>query len=217
MNGLFKVLWLRKHPELTLVLATLFVLLMLPLAAVVVVATSGIAAASAALAALNPITHQVDIYNPTGQVIDSLALTTVWPTRGFVSDEFGTHDTVRSELGLGPHTGIDIANQHGKIGEPVTVFMAGTVVTVDSLGLGSCGRYIRVQHIDFIQSLYCHLSTTENTKLGQAVQPGDVIGLMGSSGTSTGPHTHFQINVSGIPVNPRTFMVGEPAPSSVGG
>lgn len=217
MNLLMKFLWLRKQPELKIVLATLCVLITLPIAAVVIVATSGIAAASAAVAALNPITHQVDVYNVTGQVIDSIKLTTVWPTRGFISDEFGTLDSVRQELSLGRHTGIDIANRTGKFGEPVTPFMEGTVVTVDNVGLGTCGLYIRVQHVDNIQSLYCHLSSTNDTKVGQSVKPGDTIGLMGSTGASTGTHTHFQINVNGIPVNPRTFMIGQPDPSTVGG
>jgi murein DD-endopeptidase MepM/ murein hydrolase activator NlpD len=215
LNLLLKVLWLRKHTELKIVLVTIFVLMMLPLAAVVVVASSGIAVASAALAALNPITHQVEVYSPTGQIVDSIKLTTVWPTRGYVSDEFGTHDIVRQELNLGPHTGIDIANRSRKFGELVTPFMEGTIINIDNLGLGTCGQYVRIQHIDNIQSLYCHLESTNGRKIGDKVHPGDVIGLMGSTGASTGAHTHFQINVNGIPVNPRTFMVGEPEPSTV--
>ena len=217
MSLLMKFLWLRKHSELKIVLAVLLILIALPISAVVIVATSGFAIASAAVAALNPITHEVDIFNVTGQKIDSIKLTTVWPTRGYVSDEFGTYDSVRQELNLGRHTGIDIANRSGRFGEPVTPFMEGTVIAVDNLGLGTCGQYVRIEHIDTIQSLYCHLESTNGRKIGDAVKPGDTIGLMGSTGASTGAHTHFQINVNGIPVNPRTFMVGEPDQSSVGG
>ncbi len=49
-----------------------------------------------------------------------------------------------------------------------------------------------------------------NAVKGQKVKPGDVIGLEGESGWATGPHVHFQINVYGIPVNPRTFLQGNP-------
>jgi len=215
MNLVMKLLWLKKHKELKIVLATLFVLMLLPLMAVVMVASSGIAVASAAIAALNPVTHNVDIYDNAGRQIDSIKLTTVWPTRGYVSDEFGAFEELRVELHLGRHTGIDIANATGKYGELVTPFMEGTVITVDNTGLGTCGLYVRVQHIDNIQSLYCHLESTNGTKVGQLVRPGDTIGLMGSTGASTGAHTHFQINVNDIPVNPRTFEVGDPEPSTV--
>lgn len=204
-----------KHTELKLVLATLGFLLLMPMLAVTVVASTGIEAASAAIASLNPVTRQVDVFDANGTKLDTITLTTVWPTRGYVSDEFGTHDPIRKELRLGSHTGIDIAHSTGKLGEPVTTFMEGTVIAVDGIGLGTCGEFVRVQHENDIQSIYCHLLTTKGTKVGDEVVPGTVIGLMGSSGVSTGAHTHFQINVSGIPVNPRTFLMGEPEPSTV--
>jgi murein DD-endopeptidase MepM/ murein hydrolase activator NlpD len=47
-------------------------------------------------------------------------------------------------------------------------------------------------------------------KKGQEVQPGDVIGLEGQTGWATGPHVHFETRVFGIPINPRTFVVGNP-------
>jgi murein DD-endopeptidase MepM/ murein hydrolase activator NlpD len=210
------LLWLlkRKNLEIKIILFTLFILMSLPIISIVLVASSGVSAVGNALAALNPQTHQVEIYTPTGNIASVLDVTTNWPTRGFVSDEFGTRDTERKELGLGTHTGIDIANQTNVPGEPVTVFMDGVVVTADTTGETTCGLYVRVQHIHNIQSLYCHLSAIHTHVLAKVV-PGDVIGLMGTTGASTGVHTHFQINVNGIPVNPRTFVSGEPQRSIV--
>ena len=66
-----------------------------------------------------------------------------------------------------------------------------------------------IDHGNNITSLYGHMSETDATP-GQVVKLGDVIGKSGSIGWSTGPHVHFQINVFGIPVNPRTFVEGDP-------
>lgn len=56
-----------------------------------------------------------------------------------------------------------------------------------------------------LSALYAHLDKI-NVKEGQEVKPGDVIGLEGNTGWSTGDHLHFQISVFGVPVNPRVFI-----------
>ena len=186
----------------------------MPVISVVVFASSGLALVSETLAVLNPITHLVEIFDPNGNKIDEIEITTVWPTRGVVTDEFGTYGEFRQHLKLGPHSGIDIANEYGLIGEPVTTIYDGKVIRVDNVDDSSCGRNVLIEHSQNIKSIYCHLSVAsaiENTE----VKPGDIIGLMGSSGTSTGPHLHLGVYVYGIPVNPRTFMVGEPEGSTV--
>lgn len=203
-----------KHYEIKIVFATLSVLICLPIISVVVFASSGLSLVSSALAAVNPITHLVEILDPNGNKIAELELSTAWPTKGYISDEFGTNGGIRDVLGLGAHTGIDIANEHGLSGEPVTTFLIGTVTNVDNVDDSHCGKSVRVNHDNNIQSLYCHLANATAVEKTQVV-PGDVIGYMGSSGTSTGAHTHFQIEVFGIPVNPRTFMVGVPERSTV--
>jgi len=195
--------------EIKIILITLAVLLAMPLMAVVVIANAGITEVAQALVGLNPITHKVEVKDPNGNVITELELSTVWPTYGYVSDEFGSFTPFRHGLGLGPHTGIDIASFGGRFGEPVTPFMAGRVTDVDNIDDSACGKHVRISHGNNIQSVYCHMD--EATAIDESdVQPGDVIGLMGSSGTSSGAHLHFQVEVFGIPVNPRIFMVGEP-------
>lgn len=210
----FAWLFNKKHYELKIVLATLAVLIMLPVMSVVVFASSGLQLVSEALAAVNPITHLVEIFDPNGKKVEEVQLSTVWPTKGYISDEFGTYGEWRMEHKLGPHNGIDIANEYGLIGEPITPFLEGKVIKADPLGDGNCGHYVKVQHSYHITSLYCHLSVVVAHD-NQDVKPGDIIGLMGSTGASTGAHLHFGVYVYDIPVNPRVFMVGEPERSTV--
>lgn len=204
-------LWLLKKAkkELLIVLGVLGLITLLPILTVAIIAATGVSAASNALAAVNPVTKLVEIFDSKGNKVQELTLSTTWPTTGYVSDEFGTRQTFRSKLGLGSHTGIDIANERGKTGTPVTTFMTGTVMRVDDTDDSDCGISVKINHGNGITSLYCHLLSTAVSVM-QEVSPGDIIGYMGSTGTSTGAHLHFQINVNGIPVNPRTFMVGEP-------
>jgi murein DD-endopeptidase MepM/ murein hydrolase activator NlpD len=205
------ILWLtRKFSiELKIVIVTIFILLSLPIITVTILSVSGFAAASQALASINPVTKLVEIFDANGNKVREIELSTAWPATGYVSDEFGTLDTIRRLLGLGRHTGIDIANERGLSGTPVTTFLVGTVVMVDPVDDSACGKSVKVDHGNGIQSLYCHLDSTA-TSVNRPVKPGDLIGYMGNTGASTGPHLHFQISVYGIPVNPRTFMVGEP-------
>ncbi len=209
--------WLAKQvkTEIKIVLAALIVFIFLPAITVVVVAASGIQLVGDALAALNPVTHLVEVFDTNGNKVADLELTTNWPTRGYISDEFGTLDPIRQEMGLSRHTGIDIANSNGLIGEPITPFMVGTVIRVDMIDDDACGINVKLRHDYNITSTYCHMSQATNLALETPVKPGDIIGYMGDTGASTGPHLHFQINVFDIPVNPRIFMVGEPEGSSV--
>lgn len=205
-------LWLLKKAkwELLIVLGIIGSLLLLPILTVAVVAATGASVVSNTLAAINPVTHLVEIFDSKGNKVTELTLSTTWPTTGYVSDEFGTRESFRANLGLGRHTGIDIANERGLIGNPVTTFMTGTVNRVDDIDDSDCGINVLVTHESGISSLYCHLSSTATTSLS-TVNPGDIIGYMGSTGTSTGAHLHFQVMINRIPVNPRTFMIGEPA------
>ncbi len=192
--------------EFKIVLATLAVILLLPVMGVVVIATAPLQIVSGALAAVNPVTHQVEVRNAKGEIVVRLDATTTWPVHGYVSEEFGVPHLPWQVL----HTGIDIADEHGQIGDPVTPIMAGKVIdTIDSsTGLG---KHVIIDHGNAITSAYGHMSAIQAVK-GQEVKPGDVIGLEGSTGASTGPHVHLEVRVFGVPVNPRTFMVGDPPP-----
>jgi len=190
--------------ELKVVAGVLSVLFLLPLFAVVVIANAGISEVAHALASFNPITHKVEVKDANGNIVTQMDATTVWPVTGYVSEEFGVPHMPWQPY----HTGIDIANEHRLIGDPVTVFMKGKVIDVIDSDKGF-GKHVIVSHDFGITSLYGHMSALY-AKKDQEVKPGDIIGLEGSTGSSTGPHVHFEVRISDIPVNPHTFMVGKP-------
>jgi murein DD-endopeptidase MepM/ murein hydrolase activator NlpD len=125
----------------------------------------------------------------------------MWPVHGKVTLEFGQPDPPY-EIS---HTGIDIAVP---IGTPVKAFMAGIVIYSGETTTGY-GVHVILQNTPDVTSLYGHLSQLLVTQ-GQQVQEGQVIGLSGSTGWSTGPHLHFEIDVFNIPTNPRTFLSYNP-------
>lgn len=100
------------------------------------------------------------------------------------------------------HTGIDIA---GPIGTPNYAAKGGKVVKSQCGWNGGYGCYIIIDHGGSVTSLYGH-----NSKLlvsvGDVVKQGDVVGLLGSTGRSTGPHIHFEVRVGGKRVNPLQYI-----------
>lgn len=178
----------------------------MPIVAVAAASQSGLSAISDTLAVFSTVTHLVEIKDADGNVIRQFQASTTWPVRGKVSLEFGADDSPYQRY----HTGIDI---EGAVGDPITTFMSGTVTKIDKNPNNSTGygEYVIVDHGSGLTSLYGHMSDVLAMP-HQKVVPGDVIGLRGSTGHATGPHVHFEIRVAGIPVNPRTFMVGDPTP-----
>lgn len=205
MNILLLRLGVSYRKELSACLGVILLLIALPIIAVVEIANGGVAAASDSLVRVDPITHLITIYDPNGNIETTMQATTAWPISGVVTQEFGVPNLPYQDS----HTGIDIADPSHQTGRPITPFMAGTVSRVVNVD-NEYGRYVIVDHGHNIQSQYWHLSRALVT-VGQKVKPGDVIGLEGETGYATGPHLHFQIDVYGIPVNPRIFEVGNPA------
>lgn len=145
-------------------------------------------------------------YRPIAPPAEEVRSLPIWPVRGEVTDEFGTLELFRRRLSLGRHSGIDIA---ARSGEPVVAFKAGTVTDTVTSGAGGCGLSVTVDHGDDLSSVYCHLSSVA-VAVGKVVGPADVIGRVGSTGVSTGPHLHFEIRKAGKPVNPRLYVAGTP-------
>jgi len=189
----------------TVVAIALCTIVLMPIVAVVAASQSGLSVVSGALAVFNTVTHLVEIKDVDGHVVRQLQASTTWPVKGTVSLEFGDESPYQKY-----HTGIDIK---GLTGDPITTFMNGTVLKVDPDpdNRSGYGMYVVVDHGDGLTSLYGHMSEVF-AQPHQKVIPGDIIGLRGSTGHSTGPHVHFEIRVIAIPVDPRTFMVGDPTP-----
>lgn len=187
--------------ELSYVVLAFLLILSLPIIAVIILTNTGINMVSDKLASVNEITNAIQIKDPaTGEIVNEITPSMVWPTTGTITLEFEESDFPYQIL----HSGIDIANPNGKIGDSITPFMDGKVIYAGEIFWGY-GKHIIIDHGNNITSLYAHLDKIYVYK-GQQVTIHDVIGREGSTGWSTGPHLHFQINVYGIPVNPRTFL-----------
>jgi murein DD-endopeptidase MepM/ murein hydrolase activator NlpD len=129
----------------------------------------------------------------------SLANVFMWPARGRVTSGFGfrRHPVFGTQE---MHTGIDIG---APLGTPVVSARAGTVIAAD--WEGGYGKLVRVDHGDGLTTSYSHLSQIA-VHVGQQLYPGDLIGYVGNTGFSTGPHLLFEIRVHGRPLDPLKYL-----------
>ena len=100
------------------------------------------------------------------------------------------------------HNGIDIAT--GRAGDPIVAAADGQVVYVGSEPTGY-GNYVIVKHKHGYFTRYAHMLSSK-VRLGQRLQQGDVIGYIGSTGLSTGPHLHFEVIVGSDVVDPYQYV-----------
>ena len=98
------------------------------------------------------------------------------------------------------HTGIDLAAPAGTEVHSATEGIA--MVGFDPAG---AGNFVAVTVDAHVRVLYCHLAAFR-VAAGQAVTPGQVVGLLGATGLATGPHVHLQVNVDSRPVDPVPFL-----------
>ena len=116
-----------------------------------------------------------------------------------LSSDFGmrTHPVLGGRRG---HKGVDLA---GPTGTPIHAPADGVVGKAE--WFSSYGLYIQLEHGADIQTRYGHMSRL-NVAAGQSVKKGDVIGYIGSTGRSTGPHLHYEVRIAGEAVNPIPYM-----------
>lgn len=100
------------------------------------------------------------------------------------------------------HKGIDLA---APTGTPVYATADGVISRAD--WFSSYGLFISIEHGGNIQTRYGHLSRL-NVAAGQQIKKGDLIGYVGSTGRSTGPHLHYEVRIAGSAVNPVPYMQG---------
>lgn len=128
------------------------------------------------------------------------ATPSISPTKGWLTSTFGYRTSPFTGL-RELHRGLDIA---GRPGTPIVASAAGRIrITQNHRGLG---KMVILRHGYGIETLYGHLAEIL-VKPGQRLKRGERIGLMGSSGRSTGPHLHYQINVNGVAVNPNNYIL----------
>ena len=120
----------------------------------------------------------------------------VLPVSGRISSRFGDSSSIRSST----HTGLDIACSEGT---DIKAVADGTVVFAEYNG--SYGNLIKIDHGNDVATWYAHCSKIY-VKVGDEVSSGDVIGAVGSTGNSTGPHLHLEIRINGVAVNPQKYV-----------
>lgn len=102
------------------------------------------------------------------------------------------------------HAGLDF---RGPIGAPIRAAASGTVSFAGAKqGYGIC---VEISHGKGLLTRYAHMSRIE-ARVGEAVLPGKLIGAIGSTGRSTGPHLHFEVRINDRPVDPRPFLEAMP-------
>ena len=125
----------------------------------------------------------------------------VWPAPGFylLTSEWN------EDRGSYNHGAIDIAGG-GIYGTPVVAAADGTVVFSSAGGWGGgYGTYLMIDHGGGVSTLYAHMSGLAVSQ-GAAVSAGQVVGYVGSTGDSSGPHLHFEVREYGTKVNPMNYF-----------
>jgi murein DD-endopeptidase MepM/ murein hydrolase activator NlpD len=129
-----------------------------------------------------------------------LATPSLWPVIGRVSSAFGETRTSSSSGGVRPHKGLDICVPPGT---PVVATADGVVSFSGTES--EYGRLICVDHGHGFSTAYGHLHKLQ-VQVGDRVTKGQVIGTVGLSGNSTGPHVHYEVRMHSNPVNPSRFL-----------
>ncbi|MGI8788940.1 MAG: M23 family metallopeptidase [Pyrinomonadaceae bacterium] len=132
-------------------------------------------------------------------------LPTMWAHMGKINNEFGYRRNPFGGRSYEFHPGMDI---DGERGDTVVAPANGTVTKAG--WEGGYGNMIEIDHGNGLTTRYGHLSKV-GVSIGDTITRGQLIGLIGSTGRSTGPHLHFEIRFDNTPINPRRFLPPEPA------
>ena len=123
----------------------------------------------------------------------------LWPVQGWVTSEFGVRQSpFRS--GVEFHKGLDISTRFGKeVIAPADGFVTNAGFDSED------GKFIKIEHGHGLGTAYLHLSRIA-VKQGSRVKRGEIIGYVGDTGRSTGPHLHYSVLVNNVQVNPRKYL-----------
>jgi murein DD-endopeptidase MepM/ murein hydrolase activator NlpD len=122
-----------------------------------------------------------------------------WPVRGWVTSPFGSRiSPITGKMQF--HEGMDIAAQ---IGTPVFATADGVVIKAGFEA--SYGDMVELSHGYGLKTIFGHNSRL-NVKPGQHVKRGDIIAYVGDTGSSTGPHLHYEVRLNSLPVNPDRYL-----------
>ncbi|HRY83303.1 MAG TPA: M23 family metallopeptidase [Candidatus Cloacimonadota bacterium] len=123
----------------------------------------------------------------------------IYPAFGNISDDYGMRiDPFSSELAF--HHGVDISNE---VGTPIYATADGVIVSTKYEP--GYGKYILIDHENGYETIYGHMAGFK-VRTGDRVHKGQIIGVMGSTGQSTGPHVHYEVRIGNTKVNPGSFF-----------
>ncbi len=133
---------------------------------------------------------------------EQLKLATIpsgFPVSGYMTDGFGSR---RNPMGGGHelHPGLDIVAEYGT---PISATADGIVIHAGSMG--GYGNMVAIYHSNGIVTRYGHMSKV-SVEVGQKVKRGAMVGALGSTGRSTGPHCHYEVRENDQPVNPMNYI-----------
>jgi len=138
---------------------------------------------------------------PENVSVDSYILSKemVLPLKGKITSPFGirTHP-ISGDLRF--HAGIDIAAEKG-----TNIYSAFDGIVVEADYDEWNGNYLKIEHDNNITTVYCHCDEL-NVKKGQKIRAGEVVATVGSTGSSTGPHLHFELRINNISYNPQKAL-----------
>ena len=138
----------------------------------------------------------VNTAGTTSSAKANLGIALIRPVSGTITSRFGVGSRIRRSS----HTGLDIATSTGK---PIAAAASGTVTF--SGYKGSYGNMIVISHGNGVQTYYGHCSKLY-VSAGAQVSQGEIIGAVGSTGNSTGPHLHLEVRVNGVAYNPQNYV-----------
>ncbi|HEX8143686.1 MAG TPA: M23 family metallopeptidase [Pyrinomonadaceae bacterium] len=133
-------------------------------------------------------------------VAASANMPSIWPVSGITTGNFGVRSNPFGGMSSEFHKGQDIS---APIGTVVMATADGVVVTAG--WQRGYGRVVYVDHGNGISTRYGHLSRID-VAVGQTIKRGEQLGLVGSSGRSTGPHLHYEVRINGAPANPGEYL-----------
>jgi murein DD-endopeptidase MepM/ murein hydrolase activator NlpD len=136
---------------------------------------------------------------PAGPMTSPSAAGLIWPLSGTLSSGFGPRSSPGG-IGSTYHEGIDISVPEGT---PIRAAASGTVIMASYNG--GYGNYTCVDHGSGLSTCYAHQSGFA-VSAGQSVDQGQIIGYSGNTGSSTGPHLHFEVRINGAAQDPMGYL-----------
>ncbi|MDO5290820.1 MAG: peptidoglycan DD-metalloendopeptidase family protein [Pseudomonadota bacterium] len=153
------------------------------------------------ISAAHPVPYTGSFARDAGNLLQALQSVPLGlPHGGAITSRFGHRPNPFTGQGSELHGGLDFK---GSVGEPVQATAGGRVSFAGTQS--GYGQVVEVAHAHGYSTVYAHLSRIDVQK-GQRIQPGDTLGLLGSSGRSTGPHLHYEVQLRGQRLDPESFL-----------